>query len=293
MKHVVCFGFGFSAQALAPRLKAQGWRVSGTSRSAEGAAKIRTAGFEAVIFDGATASEGVRDALATATHIVVSAPPGEVGDPVLIQHLADIASARQLEWIGYLSTVGVYGDRNGAWVDETTPEAPQTQRSRRRLEAERDWLALDGQQGAGKPRVQVFRLAGIYGPGRSAVDQVLSGRARRIIKPGQVFNRIHVEDIANTLEAAIARGGNHAVYNVADDEPAPPQDVIGYAAELLGLPPPPAVAFENAELTPMARSFYAEVKRVRNDLLKTDLGVQLRYPTYRDGLAEIVAGLSS
>lgn len=293
MKHVVYFGFGFSAQALAPRLKARGWRVSGTSRSEDGAAKIRAAGYEAVIFDGACASTGVRDALATATHIVVSAPPGEAGDPVLMQHHGDIASARQLEWVGYLSTVGVYGDRDGAWIDETTPETPQSQRSKRRLEAERKWLGLEGQKGAGRPRVQVFRLAGIYGPGRSAVDQVLSGRARRIIKPGQVFNRIHVEDIAGTLAAAIARGGEHAIYNVADDEPAPPQDVIGYAAELLGRPMPPAVAFEDADLSPMARSFYREVKRVRNDRIKTDLGVELRYPTYREGLAEIVARLSS
>lgn len=293
MKHLVFFGFGFSAQALAPRLKAQGWRVTGTSRSAEGAEKIRASAYEAVIFDGSAASPGVRDALATATHLVISAPPGDAGDPVLAQHRSDIAAASNLEWIGYLSTIGVYGDHDGAWVDETTPETPQSPRSKRRLEAEREWLALDRTQSHGNPRVQVFRLAGIYGPGRSAIDQILAGRARRIIKRGQVFNRIHVEDIAGTLEAAIARRGSHAVYNVTDDEPAPPQDVIAYAAELLGRPAPPEIAFEDAELSPMGKSFYSEVKRVRNDRLKRDLGVEFRYPTYREGLADIVARLPS
>lgn len=295
MKHLVIFGFGFSARALAPQLRSKGWRVTGTSRSAEGAEKIRAAGFEAAVFDGTQPSADVQSALGSATHIVISVPPGDAGDPVLALHGADIAGAAKLAWIGYLSTIGVYGDHDGAWVDETTEPVPVSERSRRRLEAEQAWHALQDVRGDGRPRVQVFRLSGIYGPGRSAIDQLLRGKARSIVKPGQVFNRIHVEDVAGAVEAAIEAqfnsGGSHAVYNVTDDEPSPPQEVTAFAAQLLGRPAPPEVTFEEAQLSEMGRSFYGEVKRVRNERLKSDLNYAFRYPTYREGLKDIAERL--
>lgn len=287
LNHLICFGFGFCARALAEQLAAQGWRITGTSRSAEGAERIRALGFEAACFDGTAPSAEVRAALQTASHLVISAPPGDDGDPVLRQHQSNIVDAPGLKWIGYLSTIGVYGDYGGAWVDETTPETPLSQRSKRRFAAEQSWLSLANPDAG--PTVQVFRLAGIYGPGRSAIDQVRAGHARRIVKPGQVFNRIHVDDIAATLAAAIVTGGTHSVYNVTDDEPAPPQDVIGYAAQLLGVPAPPEVPIEDVGLSPMAQSFYSELKRVRNERIKQDLGVRLQYPTYREGLTSVLA----
>ena len=287
LNHLICFGFGFSARALAEQLAALGWRITGTSRSAEGTERIRALGFAAARFDGTTPCTDIRAALQSASHLVISAPPGEDGDPVLRQHQSDIVVAPGLKWVGYLSTFGVYGDHGGAWVDETTPETPVSQRSKRRLAAEQSWLSLANSDGG--PTVRVFRLAGIYGPGRSAIDQVRAGQARRIVKPGQVFNRIHVDDIAATLAAAIVTGGTHSVYNVTDNEPAPPQDVIGYAARLLGVPAPPEVPIEDVGLSPMTKSFYSEVKRVRNERIKQDLGVQLQYPTYREGLASVLA----
>lgn len=291
MKHLVCIGFGFSAQALASRLRAEGWRITGTSRSEDGAANISAEGIDAVVFEAIAHSEALANALATATHILVSVPPAESGDPVLLTHQDEIAAARNLKWIGYLSTIGVYGDHDGAWVDETTPATPLSQRSKRRLEAEQAWLEFGRNIASVRqddsPRVQIFRLAGIYGPGRSAIDQIQSGRARSIVKTGQVFNRIHVEDIAGAIEAAIARDCEHAIFNVTDDEPSPPQEVNAFAAKLIGREAPPEVAFEEAELSAMARSFYSETKRVRNDRLKTELKYQLKYPSYREGLAAI------
>ncbi len=198
------------------------------------------------------------------------------------------ALARHLgakDWIGYLSTTGVYGDHGGGWVDEATPLAPSTARGRWRVEAEAAWAALAGRTGA---PLHVFRLAGIYGPGRGPFAKVRAGTARRIVKRAQVFSRIHVEDIAQVLAASMARPDAGAIYNLCDDDPAPPQDVIGHAAALLGLPPPPEVAFEDAEMTPMARSFYAESKRVRNERIKDELGIALRFPDYRAGLADLL-----
>ena len=215
---------------------------------------------------------------------VGSAPPGEQGDPVLRHHRDDLRAAPQLQWIGYLSTVGVYGGHGGAWVDEATPANPGSPRSQYRLAAEQAWLALPN---GAKPLIGVFRLSGIYGPGRSAIDNLRDGTARRIVKPGQVFNRIHVDDIALVLEAAMARQPASQIYNVTDDEPAPPQDVVGYAAALLGLPVPPDLPFATAALSPMARSFYSDNKRVRNDRMKRELGVSLAHPTYREGMAAI------
>ena len=286
-RFLLCFGLGFSARALVRRLDRSQWSVFATATSADKADKLRRVdGLETCVFDGTAPSMAVREALSKATHIVVSAPPDERGDPVLLHHADDIALAPHLAWIGYLSTVGVYGDRQGGWIDETTEPNPMQTRSRYRHEAELAWQALAAR--AGK-RCVLFRLAGIYGPGRSAIDNVRSGRARRIIKTGQRFNRIHVEDIARVVEASMNGRGIHDVYNLADDEASPPEDVIAYAAELLGEPMPPAVPFDDPSIGEMARSFYAESKRVRNDRIKADLGIALAFPTYREGLAAIAA----
>jgi nucleoside-diphosphate-sugar epimerase len=228
-----------------------------------------------------TDAAAVEAAIAEASHVLVSTPPGPDGDPVLPRFGRALA-ARAPRWVGYLSTTGVYGDRQGGWVDEASPLAPVNDRGRARVAAERAWR--DG----GLP-VEVFRLAGIYGPGRSALDRLRAGRAQRVVKPGQVFSRIQVEDVAGALAASIAAPRPGAIWNVADDEPAPPQDVIAFAAELLGLPAPPEVAFDAAELTPMARSFYAESKRVSNRRLRQELGLALRHPDYRAGLRAILA----
>jgi dTDP-4-dehydrorhamnose reductase len=284
VNHLFCFGFGYSARAFTCSLARKDWRVTGTATSAEGASEIAALGHEALVFDGTGPGTGVREALSQATHILVSIPPGPTGDVVLALHGSDIAAARDVAWIGYLSTVGVYGDHQGAWVDETAPARPLSNRSRLRAEAEQAWLEFGSRSGQ---RVQIFRLAGIYGPGRSALESLRAGTARSIIKPGQVFNRIHVEDIAVVLAAAIAGRGAHSIYNVADDEPAPPQDVMDFAARLLGLPPPPAIPVELAELSPLAASFYAENKRVCNARIKHDLGITLRFPTYREGLRQL------
>ena len=225
----------------------------------------------------------IKDALGASTHILVSAGPDAQGDPVLRDFGPDIkARSRQFEWVGYLSTTGVYGDHQGQWVDENAPLTPATKRGIARVEAEAQW------QNIPELKLHIFRLAGIYGPGRGPFSKVKNGTARRIIKKNQVFSRIHVEDIAQVLQASINRPRSGAVYNVCDDYPAPPQDVIAHAAELLGMPLPPAVKFEEAEMTPMARSFYAESKKVNNDLIKTELGVSLRYRDYRQGLAALL-----
>jgi nucleoside-diphosphate-sugar epimerase len=238
-------------------------------------------GIRALLFDGERANPEIAPALAQAECVLVSVPPDEHGDPVLRAFADDLASAPRLAWIGYLSTVGVYGDHGGAWVDETTPVSPVTERSAARVAAENAWLALGAR--SGKP-VHIFRLAGIYGPGRNALEQLARGTARRIVKPGQVFNRIHVDDIAAVLAASIERRNGGAIYNLADDEPAPPQDVVAYAAALTGIEPLPETPFEAARLSPMAASFYGECKRVRNRRVKEELGVRLRYPSYREGL---------
>lgn len=283
MTHLLAVGLGYSAKRVASRLAAEGWRITGSSRSATGTERIRGHGYAAVAFDGTGASPSLADAIADATHLLVSAAPDAHGDPLLRWHAGDIAASRRLTWIGYLSTVGVYGDHGGAWVDETTPPTPISERGQRRVEAERSWLALD----TGRRAVQVYRLAGIYGPGQNQVEAVKRGEARRIIKPGQVFNRIHVDDIAGAVIAGLRTATARGVFNIADDLPAPPEDVIDYAASLLGVAPPPAVPFSEAEMSPMARSFYSEVKRVGNARAKRELGWQLQHPTYREGLAAL------
>lgn len=283
---LVCFGLGYSAQVFVRRLMAKGWEAVGTTRSESTAQTLRADGFNAILYSGEQRSDAVGAELADATHILLSIAPGADGDPVLVHYADDLAQAPQLEWIGYLSTVGVYGDHGGAWVDEKTTLNPKSERSVQRVAAEKAWLEFG--ERAGKP-VHVFRLSGIYGPGRGPFENVRSGKGRRIVKPGQVFNRIHVEDIANALEASIARPRAGAIYNVTDDEPAPPQDVVTYACELLGREPPPEVAFDDADLTPMGRSFYGENKRVSNALIKDELGMEFSFPTYRQGL-EALAG---
>lgn len=284
MNHLLCFGLGYSAGYLAERLRAEGWTISGTVRTPEAAARAREKGYVPVDIAGSFAR--LPDVLPAVTHLLVSAPPDRDGDPLLLRHAVPIASAPNLTWIGYLSTVGVYGDRNGAWVDETTPPAPQTDRSRWRLEAENAWLTL----GRSRPiRVEIFRLPGIYGPGRNAIDNLRAGTARRIVKPGHVFNRIHVFDIANVLAAAINNGARSDIYNVTDDEPASSDDVLLYAAALLGVAPPSLIPIASIE-SPMARSFYSECRRVSNKRIKNDLGVTLAYPTFREGLQAIASG---
>jgi dTDP-4-dehydrorhamnose reductase len=284
MNHLFCLGLGYSAGVLAHRLTTQGWTITGTSTSEVGAQNIAGCGYRGVVFNGREKSEVTTQALGIATHILLSVPPGAQGDPALRLHGDDIAASRSIRWIGYFSTVGVYGDSDGQWVSEDTVATPASERGQRRLEAENGWRAL-GQQ-SGKTTV-VFRLPGIYGPGRSTIDDVRDGTARRIIKPGQVFNRIHVDDIASAVEASIRNPIPNRVYNVTDDEPGPPQDVVAFAAELLGQPVPPGLDFATTELSPMARSFYSESKRVSNARLKSELGLQLAYPTYREGLSAI------
>ena len=274
---LLSFGHGYSARALGSRLLAEGWVVIGTTRSEEKAQAIRATGADAVLWP----PPDPQALVARATHVLSSAAPDEAGDPVLCACGDALrATAPRIAWAGYLSTTAVYGDRQGDRVDEASDCRPSTRRGQWRLDAERAWTAT------GLP-LHVFRLAGIYGPGRGPFEKLRAGRAQRVVKPGQVFSRIHVEDIAEVLLASI-RHPAPGIYNVCDDEPAPPQDVLAHAARLLGVPVPPAVPFEEADLSPMARSFYAESKRVSNRRIREELGVRLRYPTYREGLAAIL-----
>ena len=282
-QHLFCFGFGFSAQALARRLVPKGWTVTGTARSEESFAKIADLGARPLVFDGSQAVELPDDV----TQILISVPPDGDGD-VVLRHCKQTISERagNLSWVGYLSTTGVYGNRDGAWVDEDAELLPSTERGERRVKAERAWLNLYEQTDI---PVMLFRLAGIYGRGRNQLVSLLKGKSRRVVKPGQVFSRIHVDDIAQILEASIEKPNPGRAYNVCDDLPAPPQDVVAFAAELMGMPPPPKVAFDEGEMSPMGRSFYAESKRVHNDRIKDELGVTLTYPDYKTGLTALFA----
>lgn len=274
--HLLCLGYGYTARVLGARWLRSDRPVTGTRRSPPFAAD----GSRGIVFSETRVDEAA-SALREATHLLVSIPPGDDGDPVLNALEDEIKSCDHLQWVGYLSTTGVYGDTAGAWVDEWMVPAPTQERSRRRLEAENGWRLLHLDHGL---PVHVFRLAGIYGPGRSVLDRVRDGRARRVRRPGHVFSRIHVADIATVLEASMARPDPGAIYNVSDDEPAEPCAVVEYACTLLGVAPPPMIPFERADLSPMARSFWADHRRISNDRIKKDLEVTLAHPDYRTGL---------
>ncbi len=292
MPALLCFGFGYCAQHYVAEFGARFSRIIGTTRTAENARVLAAQSFagrsiEMLVFDGKSASADISSAIAQADALLVSAAPAVTSDPVLAVLQDKILGAPRLRAVVLLSTVGVYGNHGGGWVDETTPPRPILPRGRDRLDAEIAWQGLGARRGV---PIAVLRLAGIYGPGQNALVNLLHGRAKRIVKPGQVFNRIHVADIAQAIDAAFARNAD-GIFNVVDDEPAPAGDPIAFAAGLLGIAPPPEIPFVEAErtMTPLALSFYAESKRVRNDKLKTTLAVKLRYPTYREGLRALQA----
>jgi len=280
------FGLGFSslASARAMRQRDPGVTIAGTVRSQAKANLLADCALQALLFDGKASSPDVAEALADTTHLIQSIAPDENGDLVLRHFRDELASARQLEWLCYYSTVGVYGDFGGEWIDETAPLVPRNMRSDRRVIAEQQWRDFASERGL---PLTILRLAGIYGPGRSTFDKLRAGTARRVVKPGQVFNRIHVEDIAR-VTALAAEARLEGTFNLSDDEPAPPQDVIEHAARMIGMPVPPDLPYETAEMTQMQRSFYRDNKRVSNRAIKRALGIELLYPDYRAGLAQIL-----
>lgn len=281
-----CFGLGYSAMALARRLNVRGWKICGTCQKTERRDALSALGIEATTFDG----NGPMDKpslLQNATHVLLSIPPNFNNDPALHYHANDLMKVGSVKWVGYLSTTGVYGNQNGNWVNETSSLRPSHRRSQLRVKAETAWRKWGKETGI---PTQIFRLAGIYGPGRSVFDQIKTERARRIARPGHYFSRIHVEDIATVLSASMAKPEPDTIYNVCDDEPAEASAVIAYAFELLGRKPPPEIALENANLSAMAESFWLDNKRVENHRIKERLGVDLAFPNYRLGLRGIVSG---
>ena len=287
-RRLFCFGLGYTAMRFATRLLDEGWSVAGTCRSAEQARSLEQIGITAKVFDGDGQAAGAEEWFADATHILNSVPPGKDGDPVLTHFGDQLAFKKSLEWAGYLSTTGVYGNTDGRMVAEDAPLAADVERSRRRVEAEAGWRALC--DGHGLP-LHVFRLAGIYGPGRNQLIQARDGKARRIVKPGHQFSRIHVDDIVQVLLASIAHPNPGAAYNVCDNEPVEPARVSEFACDLLGVEPPEPVTFEEAAKTmsPMGVSFWQDNRRIDNSRIKHDLGVELRFPSYREGLSAIYA----
>jgi len=310
---ILFLGYGYTAAALARRLREDGWQLSATARTPEKAARLEREGVAPVLWTGAGLP---REAFDGVEAILVSTPPTGRACPSFAAAADLIADrARAIKWIGYLSSNGVYGDHGGAWVDEDSRLLPTTERARRRIAAEAEWAGFGAEWAL---PVVIFRLPGIYGPDRSALDAARpdreggrinicapsragreggriincapsrAGWAKRIVKEGQVFNRMHVEDIAAALHASLDNPGAGELFNLSDDEPAPPQDVIAYACELLGAAPPPLIPLEEAELSDMARSFYADNKRVSNRRMKEALGARLRYPTYKEGLKAIL-----
>jgi len=282
-KKLFCFGYGYTCDYLGHELSEMGgWRVAGSTRDKEKKDELRGRGVEAHIFDQDQPLADPALILKDTTHVLISTPPDDSGDPAFNTHAKDLlARMPNLEWVGYLSTTGVYGDRSGDWVDETSEIRPSTKRGSRRAKAEEQWLSLYKNEGV---PVHIFRLAGIYGPGRSALDSVRAGVARCIHKEGHAFGRIHVEDIVQILLASMASPNPGSIYNVCDSHPAPSHEVILYACELLHRPPPPVVDFEDANLAPITRSFYMDNRRVKNDKIKNELGVTLKYDDFKSGL---------
>lgn len=280
-KKLFCFGHGYVADFLSKALIPKGWEICSTTTSPEKQARLIASGIQCFLFDDNHTINDPYEVFDGVTHILFSIPPDGEGDPVFDIHGADLAKIKSLEWAGYLSATTVYGNRDGNWVDESVQPAPDSRRGSLRLKAEEQWQSLYMNDAF---PVHLFRIAGIYGPGRSAIDSVRAGNARCIDKPDHVFNRIHVEDIVQTLIASIEKPYPGAIYNLADDEPSPSHEVIAYACKLVGLETPPLIPFHLAEMAPIVRSFYKDNKRIRNDRIKQELGVILRYPNYRTGL---------
>ena len=281
-KHLFCFGHGYSCNYVGYELMQRGgWRVSGTSRDPDKVKELRARGVNAVLFDEENHLPDALHIMRDVTHVLISTPPSSSGDVTFNVHANDILGLQNVEWVGYLSTTSPYGDKQGEWVDENTAPNPTTRRGNRRLRVEQEWLSLCETHNL---PVHIFRLAGIYGPGRSALDSVRSGIARRIDKPGHAFSRIHVEDLSSALIASMLNPSPGQIYNICDDYPAPSHEVIDYACQLLNIQSPPLIPFDKIDLAPIALSFYMDNKRVRNDKMKRDLGVQLKYPSYKEGL---------
>ena len=278
-----CFGLGFSSQALAKRLMPQGWEVSGTVRGEQDDSSAKN--ISVCPFDGSHSTTKISEAISSATHLLITIPPQPSGDVVLKNFAEEISRARNLQWIGYISSTGVYGDTQGEWVDESSPLLASTDRNRQRIEVESAWLKIGKDHGL---PIMIFRCVGIYGPGRNLLLSVRQGRARRIDKPGLVFSRIHSEDLAQTLEASMIKPQPGEIYNVSDDCPSPPAEAVEYACSLLGVEPPPLIPYEEADLSPTARGFYITNKRISNKKIKQELGVALRYPDYKSGLNELL-----
>lgn len=285
-KRLFCFGYGYSCDDLGQSLMRDGWAVAGTTRDHDKWRFLKSQGVKSYLFDYEQPLEDPIHFLRGTTHLLISTPPSDDGDPTFLVHANDILQIPSIEWVGYLSSTSVYGDREGAWVDENSEIRPSSKRGSRRAKAEEQWLSLYRKNGL---PVHVFRLAGIYGPGRCALDSVRAGIARRIDKPGHAFSRIHVDDIVQVLRASMANPHPGAAYNLADDLAAPSHEVIRAACDMMGIAPPPLIPYDEADMAPIARSFYADNKRIKNDRIKTDLGVALKYPTYVEGLQGCLA----
>jgi hypothetical protein len=284
-KKLFCFGYGYTASFLSEHLRKFGWKIAGTTTDPEKKMFLKQSGIEAMLYDQNRTITDPYQTFKDVTHVLLCIPPGADGDPVVDVHGSDLARMPNIEWVGYLSTTAIYGNQDGNWVDETTQPEPESRRGALRLRAEQQWQFLHLNEGL---PLHIFRLSGIYGPGRSAIDSVRTGTARRIDKPGHVFNRVHVEDIVQVLVASMNKPNPGAIYNVSDDEPSPSHEVVSFACNLVGMEPPPMTSFDQAEMAPIVRSFYKDNKRVRNERIKADLGVELLYPDYHAGLQACV-----
>ena len=282
---LLCFGMGYVAEHLSTELREQGWQVIGTCRTQEKCSTLEAQGFEMHVFPSKRMTNINANMLSSITHILISVPPDTNGDPVLRAIMEIVPTLSNLVWSCYLSTTGVYGDHDGEWVAENAKLSPSSDVGKRRILAEKQWLAMYTKHAV---PVHIFRLAGIYGPGRNQLDRVRSGRAQRIIRKGLFLSRVHVDDITGLLRSSISRPDPGAIYNVADDEPAPPQDVVNFACELLGVKPPLEVPYEELELSTAMARFYRDRKKVSNKQIKDKLGYEFRYKSYREGLRALL-----